>query len=81
MSIHHTHWRSIGRDYGWPRDDLRFVVDLWVPHGQDLPEDWLAQIEYIPEFERRFAAQRGVPVRPWPKQKKRLPTQPVDSSA
>ena len=81
MSIHHTHWRSIGRDYGWPRCDLVMVVDLWVPHGQEPSEDWLAQVEYIPEFERRIAAQRGIPVKPWPKQKKPLPTRPVDSRA
>lgn len=41
-SITETHWRQAGRDYGWP---LRCPIpaELWVPHGQEAPADWLAR--------------------------------------
>lgn len=34
-----THWRQAGRDYGWPNAPV--VVDLWAPHGREMPADWL----------------------------------------
>ena len=36
-----THWRQAGRDYGWPRAPGVVLVDLWAPHGQEMPTDWL----------------------------------------
>lgn len=49
---------QVSRAYGWPGDDT-LVVDLWAPHGHDVPDPWLDLFLYIPEFERRRALQEG----------------------
>lgn len=53
-----THWCAAGRDYGWPNHSGLLVVDLWAPHGQDIPEAWIKRFTNISEFDERRALQR-----------------------
>jgi hypothetical protein len=52
-----THWRNAARDYGWRRGDVPLVVELWAPHGRDVPREWMERV-----FDREFLdAQPGPP--------------------
>jgi hypothetical protein len=48
-----THWRQGARDYGWPGCRVSLVVELWAPHGQDVPQRWRQRVFTIRREERR----------------------------
>ena len=50
LGIAATHWRAGGRWYGWRSEsEVPLVVELWVPHGRDLPREWAERV-----FDRPF---------------------------
>jgi hypothetical protein len=38
-----THFRQISTTYGWA-GDARLIVELWAPHGANVPAEWAARV-------------------------------------